>query len=225
MAMSPEASEARRRLQVVTGHAGRAFEAWWGSADLADPVVVRGQVVEVLPLIGETFADAAAVVGADFYDAVRESAAPRGRFQAEPAPLPDSARLRATARWGLAPLFQPDPDPPAALSLIEGGLQRYVVDAHTTTVVEAARSDAAAKGWRREGAGACDFCRMLIGRGEVYSADTAGFASHDRCHCVAVPAFNAGPPVTVQQYAASKRRRSEADRQKVRDYLAAQRAD
>ena len=45
---------------------------------------------------------------------------------------------------------------------------------------------------------------------------------HPNCHCTAAPAFR-GEPVTeagVVQYVASKRRPTEADRARVRAYLA-----
>ena len=86
----------------------------------------------------------------------------------------------------------------------------------------------AAVGWHRETRpGACDFCRMLAGRGGVYKESTVRFAAHDDCGCVAVPSWDANAPeVDVMAYVASERtsRMSPAQRerhnQRVRDWIA-----
>jgi hypothetical protein len=41
------------------------------------------------------------------------------------------------------------------------------------------------------GGAGCDFCQMLAGRGEVYSAETADFEAHDHCGCTAEPIYRA----------------------------------
>ena len=63
---------------------------------------------------------------------------------------------------------------------------------------------------------------MLAGRGAVFRQDTARFAAHEHCSCTAQPVFDGqgGQEATALQYMASKRRRSESDRQRLRDYLA-----
>jgi hypothetical protein len=90
------------------------------------------------------------------------------------------------------------------------------------TITTNRRRDPQAAGWRRVAEGGCKFCRMLAGRGEVYKADTARFASHPNCHCTAQPVFKGepAPEADVIQYVASKRRTTEADRARVREYLA-----
>lgn len=107
------------------------------------------------------------------------------------------------------------------LSLVIGSMKRHVLDGGRHTVEASVAADPNATGWRRVGDGDdCKFCRMLIGRGEVYSADTAKFASHDRCNCAAEPAYDSGERATVEQYAASKRRTNDTDRARVRAFLA-----
>lgn len=87
-------------------------------------------------------------------------------------------------------------------------------------VTETALADPQATGWRRVGDGdSCAFCRMLIGRGEVYSEAGVTFASHDRCGCEAEPAYGDGERVSVKQYTASKRKQTDADRARVREWL------
>ena len=90
------------------------------------------------------------------------------------------------------------------------------------TITTNRRRDPSAVGWRRIAESGCRFCRMLAGRGAVYKAETARFASHTHCHCTAAPVFKGqdGPEASALQYVASKRRKTEADRARVRAYLA-----
>ncbi|HEY5420361.1 MAG TPA: hypothetical protein VIL10_06475, partial [Marmoricola sp.] len=93
------------------------------------------------------------------------------------------------ARWGVAPLFAAEPDWASARVLIAGGLQRRIANASRLTVTRSAVEDRAARGWQRVGVGGCDFCAMLLGRGAVYSEESADFEAHDHCRCLAEPAF------------------------------------
>lgn len=60
---------------------------------------------------------------------------------------------------------------------------RHVADAGRRTVLTASRMNNLR--WRRvlSGAEDCDFCRMLAGRGYVYTADSVQFHSHNGCDC------------------------------------------
>jgi hypothetical protein len=77
-----------------------------------------------------------------------------------------------------------------ALTLAQGSMARLVLNAGRETVTETLKGDRAARGWRRVlGGGGCDFCQMLAGRGEVYSADAADFEAHGHCGCSAEPVY------------------------------------
>ena len=84
--------------------------------------------------------------------------------------------------------------------------------------------DPASRGWARYGDGdSCDFCAGLIGRGAVYTSATARFASHDRCGCVAGPAF--ADAARVHRYVPSDRfvgkpRARQVNNARVREWLA-----
>lgn len=107
-----------------------------------------------------------------------------------------------------------------SLTAVLGSSLRHALDGGRETVEASTAADPRTVGWRRIGDGSsCRFCRMLIGRGEVYSADTARFASHDHCGCAAEPAYG-GEQASVVQYAASTRRQSERDKERVREFLA-----
>lgn len=77
-----------------------------------------------------------------------------------------------------------------ALVRVSGAVGRLVLDAGRDTVRQTLANDPRAAGWQRITSGrACSFCDMLAGRGEVYSAETADFQSHDHCSCSAEPVY------------------------------------
>lgn len=78
------------------------------------------------------------------------------------------------------------------LTLVQGSMARLVLNAGRETVTNTLAADPQAHGYRRVlGGGGCDFCQMLAGRGDVYSAETAAFEAHDRCGCTAEPVYRA----------------------------------
>lgn len=80
-----------------------------------------------------------------------------------------------------------------ALVKASGAATRLVLNAGRDTVRASLAADPRAEGWRRITSGrACEFCAMLAGRGAVYSAATADFASHDHCSCSAEPVYRTG---------------------------------
>lgn len=183
------AAEQRRVLVALNRATGADLRSVWTSLDLSDALGTRDALMDVLPNVGEVYGEAAGSLAADWYEDLREQAGARGVFAPEVAPMPGTARYEALVRWGITPLFGSEPDQAAALLRLAGGMQRIVSNAHRQTIATASYQDRAAKGWQREGLGGCEFCRMLIGRGAVYSEASADFQSHDHCNCVAAPAF------------------------------------
>lgn len=188
--------------------------------NFGDGVEAREVLREILPRLVALYGSAAATLGADWYDEMREAQEIPGTFRAIPAELPDKGRTDALARWGVAPLFGKGYDLSASLALVSGGLQRTIADMSRRTVTRSAVSDYGSVGWQRMGAGSCSFCQLLIGRGAVYSEETADFGSHDDCNCQAVPIFKGAEPIDVRDYVKSTRNISDADRARVRDYIA-----
>ncbi|QFQ29718.2 hypothetical protein EEW87_004290 [Janibacter melonis] len=217
----------RDALQELTKAALDDLGAVWDRMSAADAVEVRDALIEVLPALGDRYGAAAAALAAEYYDTERERAEAKGRFEpVVPQDLPP-ARWEALARWGVDPLFAAEPDTAAALSLVSGGLQRSIADQHRLTVVESSVADPAASGWRRATrAGACGFCRMLAGRGGVYSESSVEFKSHDNCHCTAKPEFASnvtkviGVPFKYSERKANwSEDRKRQENQRVYDYL------
>lgn len=208
----------RAELITLTGLAARDLELIWAEFNKADAVAVRNALAEILPRLVAMYGAAAATLGADWYDEMRDAAEIDGRFTAITAHLPDIGRTDALAGWAVTPLFQAEPDAPTALEKAKGGLQRIIADADRQTVMASAVADPQAQGWQRTGSGECGFCSMLIGRGTVYSEASANFASHDHCHCGCVPAWG-GQPLPVAAFVPSSRQASDADRARVREYI------
>lgn len=211
----PSPTELRRSIADLTALAASDIAFLWRDTAAEE---LRDALLDVLPPLIDAYGAAAATVAADWYDNTRDEVRASGRFFAVPAELEDVGAV-ALARWGVEPLFRPEPDLAAARTLIEGGLQRRIANASRNTVTRSSIEDPAAEGWQRVGSGECAFCSMLIARGAVYSESTADFASHDHCNCAAVPAFR-GVPRPVKPYTPSSRNISDADRARVREYLA-----
>jgi len=191
-------------LALVAAAAQQELAKAWDLVTGQSAETVRDFLMEVVPAIGDKYGMASATLAADWYDEVRSAAAVRGTFLAEPAPLPDSSRYEALVRWGVDPLFRPEPDPEASQSLVGGGLQKIVTNMHGQTLTESTLRDPAAQGWSRMArAEGCDICKVLAGRGAVYREATADFATHDHCLCVAVPEF--GAVREVRDYERSKK--------------------
>lgn len=213
-------AEHRQAVADVSDLVARDLRAAWSALDLTDAVAATDALLDVVPPLVDAYSEAVATLSADFYDDVRADAGVTGRFRAIPSEPPDTARSRALVRWGVDPLFG-GAGPESAWTLLNGGLQRLVLASDRDTVRGSVAADPKAHGWQRFAKpGACKFCLMLQGRGNVYSPDTARFGAHDHCHCVAGPAFSKGEPVTVEQYVATKKRVTDADRARVRAFMA-----
>src|SRR5512139_1923339 len=222
------ASEQRQALIDLTTLAKRDLFALWRSLDGLTASQTRDALMVLLPEVGDTYGAAAAALAADWFDELREREGVKGRFLAEPTGDVDPERWDSLARWGVDPLFAAEPDRSAALTLIAGGLQRTVADRHRLTIVDNSIRDPRAAGWARVGVGEnCGFCRMLIGRGAVYTDATVTFRSHDHCNCAASPTW--APNVTRisnEPYRQSQRNRSDAtkakDNARAREFIANQ---
>lgn len=167
---------------------------------VADGAAAEVALRDLLPAIIEQYGQAGAALAAEWYDQQREKAGVSGRFAAIPAASSDRG-AQALIGWALSEATNDQ----ALQSLILGGVQRRIADHLRYTVTGSSIADPAATGWQRTGVGECTWCRMLIGRGAVYSEATADFAAHDSCKCSAVPAWG-GQPVPVKPYTVSPRR-------------------
>lgn len=151
----------------------------------SDPARLRDLMLEVFPDFMTAYGDTAAVLGADFYDALRSVPVSAGSFQtvfAEPAKTKQS---EGVVRWAAGSLFGDVPSVDAFEKNLLGAAQRLVLMPARGTVDLLAQADArsgrvAATSWSRElhperakSKKSCKFCIMLAGRGSVYRSDAA----------------------------------------------------
>ncbi|MYV77786.1 hypothetical protein GT352_28215 [Streptomyces sp. SID1046] len=161
--------------------------------------------IEAVRALVEQYGAASSSLSADYYEAERIAAAVTGRFTVPLADPPPDEQVDNSLRWATKDLWERDPDSPdtteaqlqpmdvrleQAEKKAEAVTQKLVIDQGRSTVQEAVRQDRQAVAWARAAAlGACAFCKMLATRGMVYKRETAGFRSHDGCHCGVVPVF------------------------------------
>lgn len=196
---------------------------FWLTLDHSDPAAVVRALEAFMPEVIRDYGDMGAAAATDFYDELRDgSDAIAKAYQARMGDVVAIDRVRASSRYAMGPLFGrgKNPGPEQALQNLSGVTRRLALVPARDTVRLNTLDDPDAIGWRRVGDGStCRFCAMLIGRGEVYSADTARFAAHDRCGCMAEPAWGEGERASAVQYTATKRNPSTADRARVRAFL------
>jgi hypothetical protein len=215
----PTAEQARKGLVLITATAvDTASRLVRGSAD-----ATRNALTAATPEIVAYYSEGSAALAADHYDDLRDEARAAGRYVAEPIVELREEKIRTGVLWSVEPLYRPEPDDVLALERLAQVVQYETARPFRETVTINSRRDPASVGWQRISSGGCKFCRMLAGRGAVYKETTARFASHPHCGCTAAPVFDGqpGPEASTIQYVASRRKRSPADRARVREYLAA----
>jgi hypothetical protein len=208
----------RREVRDLGIEANKDIEILWRS--MRDARGAKDALFDMLPEIVAAYHGASAAAAADFYDDVRDAAEARGRFIPVLMDPPDFG-TDELVKWALSTAT----DGESFQSLIAGGVTKRIANGARDVVTRSAIMDPAAKGWMRTGAGNCNFCAMLIGRGAVYSEKTVDFASHDHCNCGAAPAFNSEQVKAVKsEYVPSAKRKSrrvhDRDNARARDWIA-----
>lgn len=184
--LTPQARAHRADLAELVGVAQRDLSILFRQFDTA--AAARDGLMDVLPRLTAIYGEAAATLGADWYDDLRDAAGARGGFRAIPAETAPRGQTDALARWSVAPLFAAEPDYATTLIKVAGGMQRLIANADRETVRRSSIQDRGAQGWVRMGAGECDWCEQYLD-GEIHYTEGYDFEAHDHCNCTAVPAF------------------------------------
>ena len=234
-------SRVRAALQVVTGAAGADVRQVVAQAPAEEPEMVRAALFAAAPLIVSDYSDGAAALALDWFEEIRDEARPRRPFTPTPIRLVTdddvAAMIARDSEALLREIENPTGDLATAIDesmrLIQAEIENEIAAAFRDTITENAVEDSDAVGWRRFARpGACKLCRMLADRGAVYTESTARFAAHGavmggnrkggNCMCIAGPAYGGKETwaeATPMQYLASRRQRSAADRERLREYL------
>lgn len=148
-----------------------------------NPERARDLLLQYFPDFMDVYGQTSAVLGADFYDALRKlppSAGTAATVLAQPA---KPKQAEGVVRWALGNLFLEEQDWAAFESALMGGAQRLIMQPARDTIDLMAARDAASRkvaavGWSRElhperaaSGKSCGFCKMLAGRGPVYRSD------------------------------------------------------
>lgn len=214
----PTPEQYRRGMVLLTSRAVAA-----GQQRLGAPV---DELVRDTTDIIAYYSDGTAALAADQYDELRELAAPSTRYRAGVVVDLREEKIRRGVLWAADPLGWSEPDVATARGRLAEVISFEVARPFRDTTVTNLRRDPDGIGWQRlTHPGACRFCEFLAGRGAVYRSDTsARFAAHPNCGCSAVPVFRGqqvGPEASALQYVASRRRRTPAQRARLREALAA----
>ena len=200
--ITPQADQLRSDLSTVTDLALRDLASVPDSADA---------LVTAIPDLVNVYGAAAGALAADWYDELRDESEVPGSFRAV---VPEIRDPGAAALVGWASQFA------NLLEMVQGGVQRRILNVARETITASSVADPKARGWQRVGHGECDWCLMLISRGGVYTRASADFASHDSCRCTAQPAWG-WHEVAVKPYTPSEASISDAGRARAKAWIAA----
>lgn len=182
----------------LTKLAQRDLDDLWKVLQHSDPLEVKKVLQEVFPQIAQDYGRMAALTANDFYREMRMEAGASGLYRPSSSTPAETEALRASARWGIGPLFQANSDYTSALTLLGGSLQRHVAGTARRTIQDNSRRDPAKPRFARvpQGPTTCKWCLMLASRGATYTdkkmAGDQGHQHndyHDHCNCEALPVF------------------------------------
>ncbi len=220
--------EHRAQLAEITGGSTRSMLSLW---QILDPYDLDGTFdawFEAVKIVVSGDRELSTQAAVDYLAKIRAEFGLE-QFPAEsPVRMPDGtvrSRVRSVI-VGIKEASGRGVDPVAAtadaLAVATGVVQEMVLHASRTSVSRTAVRDPSMGGWRRIGRGTCAFCAMLISRGAVYNSLSVRFASHRHCRCSVEPALRGVASSVNSIFApASTRNISDADRARVREYLAA----
>lgn len=171
-----------------------------------DPVKFRNTAIGVTQNLTKQYGRMGAEFSAQWYNAMRANESVRGRYVAQAFIGDYDEQVAQTVRRAVGELFTDAPDLDKAFTAITEKAGKYVADSGRETVRRNSIRDPQARGWKRVPVGpTCDFCMMLVGRGGVYTRESARFASHGSCNCAAVPEWDSSvPEVSEEVYAAAE---------------------
>jgi hypothetical protein len=219
----PSARESRAALQLVTA---AAIDTATGllAASTGSSEARRLLLLESVPELVGYFSEGSAALAVDFYEEERELAGVRGKsFTTELVINDRTVKIRRGVAWAAEPLFEGAED--VSAHRLAEVIQLETARPYRDTITANRRRDPEAVGWRRISSGkGCAFCKALADRGAIFRQETARFAAHENCHCTAQPVFgpnDSGEEASALQYIASKRRRTPAEKQAVRDWISA----
>lgn len=225
-------NQVRTGLTAVTDAA--AADARAVAETASNPADIRAVLFAAAPLIVSDYIDGSAALALDWYDELRDLAEPSKRFAPRLVTVVDPEQIATQVAVSTRALFDLEREldrltedllrkaTEDSLALLTAEIQKDVAAGFWDTVTDNAEEDPATVGWKRYARpGACKFCLMLAKNGAIYTERSARFAAHPNCFCIPAPEFNETGWVeaTRIQYVASRRKRTDAERAALREYL------
>lgn len=243
MATATTPEQVRSGLTLVTAAAVADTRTVAASAET--PNEIRAALFAAVPLIVDNYVSGSAALALDWYEELRDAAKPKHRFTPRLVPAPDGEALATVVAVATEPLYRLEQDHAAlteaflreateqSVQAMTSGVTQEIAGAFRDTITQNVAEDPDSPGWKRFARPeACRFCKMLAGRGAVYTEATARFAAHGAftagkktggdCMCIAGPEFGGKETwaeATPMQYVASSKKRTPAQQKALRDYL------
>lgn len=211
------ALESKRQLELISDDAEDTVR-WMVQRTSGTWESRRLQLLDTVPGVAAYYSEATAALAVDAYMDARGAVG--DGFSAVPVVLDRTVKIRRGVAWASHPLSVDDWE--AAEARMALLLRSEITRPHRDTTIANRKRDKRCVGWKRiASSSACGFCKALAARGAVYREETAYFASHDSCTCTCAAVFRGGevgPEADVMQYMASKRRRTPAERARIREW-------
>ena len=179
-------------LNGVANQGKEALAKALEQVDYSRPVVeVRAEVVAIMQQACGASSTVAARLAADFYDGLRDRFGIGDGFFAEVDSGRDPNATEGAVR-AFADSLCGEPDVDKFKGKCIERLDSETRNAANKCVFRNVKQDPRKPKWARVpiGAGTCDFCIMLAGRGFVYHSDEMATHSHPNCDCRVIPSWD-----------------------------------
>lgn len=169
------------------------------SLDPSNPYQMRDDLLEVVPMMAETYAPIGVQMGLEWYEEMAIASGASASFRAlTPPPLNLLEAVTKAVRYAAGHLFLDKPDPEKTLSVLNTKMDKFVKEPGRQTVIYNADNDDNAI-WVRVPTGdeTCSFCLVLATRGvagPAYSTERSAGSKvygeenlfHGDCDCEVV---------------------------------------
>lgn len=135
-----------------------------------NPIRMRDDLLGAVPELLQPYVTASGELSAVWYEDLRAASSVVGSYAAVTDTDVTADRYDALVRWSMTPLFGESSS--TVQSLLVNGAQRIIAGGSRRTIDANARADVASTAWARVAQpDACEFCKMLAGRGAVYRSE------------------------------------------------------
>lgn len=190
--ITSEMIERNRRANIQLSELIRAqMQDFFRSLSLNDPYAARDELLEVVPMIAQTYEPIGVQMGLEWYEEMAIASGASAAFRA--AMPPDLNLLEAvtsSVRYAAGHLFKGDPE--KTLSVLNVKMDKYAKEPGRQTVIFNADQEQDAW-WARVPTGdeTCSFCMVLASRGADYRTERSAGSKvygeenlfHGDCDC------------------------------------------